>query len=255
MDYTINNTLVENHSIAKKCLSSLYEISEHDYRGEDYFPKERHISALDMDTYARKLTPTRSSVDAVIGVCDYDGKKRSKERFLLVELKLDVVSVDSIKKADYLAKEDDTISMTGRDIPIDNNVYFVYSPKVYQLARRKLNSFNNETHRKWKAVTSKELYSNLKEESDFQYNPENDLSAIEFSLLNNLSYDVCTFVRIWDFWKNKSISYYSSNYNEYKYISNVLHKVKTQIKEGNVQLPSNADDFTREYIDILLDEI
>ena len=83
-----DNHVVREHSLYARCPSTLNEISNRDYPGTDYFNPD--IIGLDMDDYERRTCygHANNTVDAVIGICTCQNKKKSSPRLLLVELRM-----------------------------------------------------------------------------------------------------------------------------------------------------------------------
>lgn len=82
-----DNECVESHPIYEKAGALLSDVCKRDYK--DNFFDER-IECLDMDTYEAMNCggQKQATMDAVIGIADYENNRKTTGKLLMVELRL-----------------------------------------------------------------------------------------------------------------------------------------------------------------------
>ena len=116
-----NNTVIEGHHAFKCFGSTLQAVSEGIYKKRYRFNEK--IKCIDGD----KLVGNKnSSVDAIIGISDYTLDKFVNDRLLLIELRMDYVTKEDLRKSKHTKKVSGTLSCLGRDIRIDKKSYFIF---------------------------------------------------------------------------------------------------------------------------------
>lgn len=174
-----NHDIIEKHSIYRTAGSTLQKISEKDYPGKDYF--DERIKALDLDSFARQQHKEPAhSVDAVIGISNYDAERDTENspRLLLVELKLKVKSDSNIIYTEYDAKIEQSKAMLSGDMQVATETYFLYLPNRVEMARSNRARFIQEGKNKvrnWKFSTPENFKKEIlfKEDCVYKTTPEN----------------------------------------------------------------------------------
>lgn len=126
-----DKTIVEEHRLAKNYKSDLDSICKRDY-GKAFFNARHPIACIDMDSVEESLWGRKDcTMDAAIGICDYQDGIFQKTKFALVELKLGKKSTNNIGIT-HLGKK---ISHTKQLLPessFHSTCYFVYPENLYQ---------------------------------------------------------------------------------------------------------------------------
>ena len=93
-----DNECVESHPIYEKAGALLSDVCKRDYK--DNFFDER-IECLDMDTYEVMICggQKQATMDAVIGIADYENNHKTNCKLLMVELRLGYKSTQGLEAA------------------------------------------------------------------------------------------------------------------------------------------------------------
>ena len=130
-----DNHVVREHSLYARCPSTLNEISNRDYPGTDYFNPD--IIGLDMDDYERRTCHghANNTVDAVIGICTCQNKKKSSPRLLLVELRMGYEKANNLSKSEMERKILHTKELLSAEKTINRESVFIFDERVAAQAR------------------------------------------------------------------------------------------------------------------------
>lgn len=128
-----DNFVVRQHPLYKYpiCQSTLNQISQKDYAGTNYF--DSGIEAIDVDYYeqhVRNNIQSDKTVDAAIGISDFDGKRSSYERLLMIELKIEVHSFTKKFFKECSKKVSYSKNILVWDRPLDGKVFLVFDVKI-----------------------------------------------------------------------------------------------------------------------------
>lgn len=260
-----DNQVLKQHPLYSysECRSTLNEISEKDYPGCNYFPE--NIDAIDVDNYEHKvLRPIEEepTVDAAIGIADYNGDKISSERIQIIELKIDVNNTGSIVYANYNKKVNHSTRILTGAITIDDVVYFVFNNGFVAQARRRFSSFKEQYNdaKKWKAVSLLEFNEEIKFKEDITIDrePVFDMKSVIKECQkaidkDNEGYLIDTF----DDWKTKYYRYSSKNdIVEAKNIESGLITIwQNMMASSHEEIVEIANAFQEEMPDVLKEEL
>lgn len=213
------NSIIKRHPFYThtECKSTLNDIACKDYGEGSFFNKE--IKAIDVDNYERYILrppSLRHTVDAAIGIADYDGKKLTSERIQMIELKMDVHSIGTIVYDEYSQKVSYSTGILRGDIPLDDVVYFVYSDDFLAQARRGLSSIKEEHNdaKRWKAISTLTFKDEIKNQNEIvpvsspQYDMAGAIQNFQEAINNN---DIDSIIEQFDAWKTKYYKAYSMN--------------------------------------------
>jgi len=168
-----NNDIVSKHSLYAYCASALNTVSERDYPGKNYF--DTQIACLDMDTYEASISHGNagSTTDAVIGVSTCENKKMSQHRLMLVELRMNYQSADTLNKGDLESKVTHTRNLLDGELTIEHDNIFVFTERVAPQAIHKIDSWKHEggLATSFKAWSVQDFHNNIKSIDDMPYTP------------------------------------------------------------------------------------
>lgn len=99
-----NEDIIVSHLIAKHCLCLLDEVSQRDYNKVGIFSNK--IKCLALDDYETKFCggSKDNTMDAAVGISDYQNNRKVNHRLLLVELRLDYQSSRNLEKSSLVRK-------------------------------------------------------------------------------------------------------------------------------------------------------
>ena len=129
MALVFDNAFVQGHVLAARFLSDLDALCRRDYNGVDYF--HLTIACLDMDAYESSLSGDNdATMDASVGVANYQDNRVSDCRHLLVELRFKYKSTNNFKVENMRQKVNHTKNLLQGDRVHDEMIFFrVYSKK------------------------------------------------------------------------------------------------------------------------------
>lgn len=181
-----NNDIVSKHSLYAYCASTLNIVSERDYPGKNYFDPQ--IACLDMDTYETSISHGNAdcTTDAVIGISTCANKVMSEHRLMLVELRMNYQSANTLRKGDLESKVSHTRKLLDGELTIEHNNIFVFTEEVAPQARHKIESWKHEGGlvTSFKAFSIIEFRDNVKSIDDIPYQPIYDPTQLCVELDN-----------------------------------------------------------------------
>lgn len=141
-----NNKIISNSKIYNICASELDKISERDYPTKHYL--KTGILCLDMDEYEKKINKVQQdrTVDAVIGINNYDRHQLKNSRKLLIELRMGYTGPQNLDRAELTEKVNHTRSILNQDGTIESHYVFVFTNSAYTRVRRWFRDFSEEYH-------------------------------------------------------------------------------------------------------------
>lgn len=222
------NSIVESYQISTNCITNLSSIVAKDY-GKDYdFPK--NVKAIDLDLYeASRLGTNQETMDAAIGIADYNNCRLVNERLILVEFRLDYSGKAKNSTTTEMKKKEKHSRDLLSDVRVDNNAYFIFVEGVYEHKRNEISRLSNEdsTLKNWVVCSPKEFLSSFFHIKNLPYVPISPIEEIEkcceSELLNK---EYTKLIKRLVYWLGKS-EYYFVHYNleEVKEINKMIEKI------------------------------
>ncbi len=245
MALVFDNGVVINHSLAEHYLSDLDALCERDY-GMSYF--HSRIICLDMDAYESSLSGNNdATMDAAIGVANYENNRKTDSRHLLVELRFKYKSTNNFKVENMRQKVSHTKDLLLGNL-IHGDPFFLYTEEVAPKARSYFSRLSHQYRDvcNWKALSISDFFGCVFDESSFPYQPINDLDQIVADV--SLKYQnggFAAMVSIVEYWINEAKKY-DLRYNklESRAIAGVLDAFLKQ-------LPASKDGFENDYVALL----
>lgn len=247
-----DNDFVLRHKLASQFLSDLDTLCRRDYKEKDYFHKQ--IVCLDMDAYETSLGGNNdATMDASVGIADYENNRMANCRHLLVELRFNYKSTKGFDLDNMRRKISHTKDLL-KDDGIHYKFVFVYTDAVAPQAKSYFKRLSKQSQNRdmayWDAMSVSEFDTYVVDKATLPYTPINDTKQIETELLNQYhekGYEglVCFL----DYWIN-AIRVYELKYNreECKSIAKVLDKTLKKVPE-----PKDADE--KAYIDLMTKKV
>lgn len=150
-----DNSLIQNHPIAKKgYLSDLDSLckSKSNY-GKVFFHKP--IICLDLDAYEKSISnQADATMDASVGIADYENHRKSNKRHLLIELKLGHKSSNNIGIKKLLQKYNHSRKDILINDRVDDKALFIYPDNIVPQAKHYFNRYAKQYREisKWEAI-------------------------------------------------------------------------------------------------------
>lgn len=185
MALVYDDSLIQNHPIAKKYKSDLDVLCLRDYH-KKFFHKP--IICLDLDAYEKSISnQADATMDASVGIADYESNCKTKSRLLLIELRFDYKSTSNFDIQNMLQKVSHSRDLLKSNI-VDKNSLFIYTPEVAQKAQHYFDRLSRQSNYRsicnWKAMNVNQFFDFIKNEGDFPYQPINDINQIKADLKN-----------------------------------------------------------------------
>ncbi len=237
-----DNEIIENHSFYSICGSTLNNVSHKDYPNTNYFNPD--IKCLDMDKYETSMTKgsENNTMDAAVGIGDWDGKLLKQQRLLLIELRLKYKSTNNLSSSELIKKDEHTRQLLAGTASLDAESYFIFNNNINEQVKSWLNRQKNGNGRlkRFKSLSETELNEQLKDRTNYPYKPEVssiDVSNDLFTVLN----DKDKFFHKIKHWINKANNFGNNNkQTEQEIIQTVLKKAWKNFRKSNPSL--NDDD-------------
>lgn len=238
-----SNKFLHRHSLWSVCGCNLNaDISERDYPGKNYF--DTRIDALDMDRYEAEICHGQadSTADSVIGVMTCNNKKTSNPRLLLVELRMNYRSADTLSKQSMERKVVHTKQLLGSDFPINPTSLFVFTDHVAPQARHWVEARKHEGGeiRNFEVLSVSEFAENVKSYEDMPYKPiykSDDISEGLRKLIEDEKWtEMLDQIK---FLYDKAVALHYQNPFEYDNLRTIILSEWSKIRE---QYPHMAED-------------
>lgn len=219
-----DNAILLSHSACSKGYGlKLNEVSIRDYKSGGFNDK---IVCIDLDTYERaaKSGSPNNTMDAAIGICNYQNNRRVSKRLLLVELRLDYKSSKNLSGTELRRKSSHSRELLGMEISIDPNDYFIFDDTIIEESRRKINNLaiENGYKDKWHSQTVEEFNSFVQDAELLPYCPVNSPDQI-CSEIESCGKDINCLIKINDKWLQEARNYKDRyNFNETESICNAV---------------------------------
>lgn len=221
-DTVFDNAILLSHSAYSKGYGlKLNEVSIRDYKTGGFNDK---IVCIDLDTYERatKTGSPNNTMDAVIGICNYQNNRRVSKRLLLVELRLDYKSSRNLSGTELRRKSSHSRALLGMEVNIDPNDYFIFDDKIIEESRRKINNLaiENGYKDKWHSQTVEEFNNFVQDAELLPYFPVNAPDQIN-SEIESCGKDINCLIKVSSKWLQEARNYKDRyNFNETESICN-----------------------------------
>jgi len=208
-----DNECVESHPIYETAGALLSDVCKRDYN--DNFFDER-IECLDMDSYEAMncAGQKQATMDAVIGIADYENNHKTNAKLLMVELRLGYKSTTGLDAGSLNYKVQHTVELLNPAVClVADKAVFVFGNTVCQQAIHWINSkrHSNVSKKEWVVMSPAMFEKAYLAPEDLPYKPINDFAKgkEDFSkMLENKS------------WRqiDGSLRWWGNAYYQYSYI-------------------------------------
>jgi hypothetical protein len=247
-----DDNFIIGHKLATKYLSNLDALCRRDYKGKDYFHKQ--IVCLDMDAYESSLSGNNdATMDASVGIADYENNRMANSRHLLVELRFGYKSTGNIDVENMRRKIRHT-----KDLLVDDRIHerfvFIYEDKIAPQAKSYLKRLARQTKYNdlgyWDAVSVADFDVYVFDKATLPYTPINDIKQIETGLKAKFQKDGYNgLVNLIDYWINEIEKY------EQKYNLQECDAIAKTLLEVLDQIPVSSIVFEKDYLDLMRDDV
>lgn len=241
-----NHSIIKEHPFYEVCPSTLKDVSNDDYAGANHFTKD--VPCIALDKYEELQSGQNDcTMDAVVGVAEYNNNRINRSSLALVELRLDYKNPCNLDFANMARKVQHSRDLLAGAI-LHNKDYFVFTERVAAQAIHVFRRFLplHPVLKNAKPISVLGYEREIKDIEDYPYMPIFSKEEILESLNPDDSEKL--FFQL-DYWLSK-VDDYSVKYelNEAEHILEVLN-------ESFVTLPSYDDDFVEEYMDIYKEDV
>ena len=138
----IDNEIVHRHILWPTCGDTMQNVVEEDCPRKGYIRDLSFIDCLAMDKYAprKHLAQGQKTGDVVIGVATtmQNGNLRCSQ-LQIVEVRLNYKNGKNVSYSELKNKISGTLAFLGRDIPVSQDYWFLFTDKVASIAEWALN--------------------------------------------------------------------------------------------------------------------
>ncbi|MEY8722209.1 hypothetical protein AALN73_13760 [Bacteroides stercorirosoris] len=245
------NDIVISHPFACHCQSTLDGIATKDYQRSGWF--DGRIVCLSLDDYETNVCKGSkdSTMDAAIGVGNYENNRITASRLMLVELRMGYENVDNLSVSSLESKISHSKDLLAGH-PVDGKSYFVFKDGVSAQAKSWVERRRKEVRERgtWVVLSVNEFNHLIQFIEDMPYVPKNDWGQIAQKLKD------CIANKNWehlckqtDYWREKALDYkYRYELAEFEGICTALLDVWNTIKPDNLGLNTSSDDYCLLYI-------
>lgn len=247
--WVINNDVVTKHPLWMNCHSSLFEISNRDYK-KVYFRKYPVINALDLDFYEKSLQSQspQCTGDVVIGVQKVENNTIQGDAMLLiVELRMNYKNAENLSLTNLCQKIKHSLELLGNQIVVAKQYYFVFEKDIAPQAKSYIERqrFASKLQRHWVIVSVDDFRENLILPTDIPMCYEYSTEAIEVSFTHCIedcgTINLSLLGKQFDFWIEKIDLYRWNKSVEAKHIMETINAIYNEIKSSD-----NFDTFPEE---------
>lgn len=239
---------ITGHNLASQFLSDLDALCRRDYN-KAYFHKQ--IVCLDMDIYETSLSGNNdATMDASVGIADYDNNRMTNSRHLLVELRFNYKSTNNFDVKNMRNKVNHTKSLLSGE-RIHDKLVFIYTDDVAPKAKNYFSRLSKQhvDIRCWNAVSVSGFNTYVVNKAA-DYTPINDTKQIESELKAKFQKDGYNgLVRLLDYWINE-IKKYEQKYNKQE--CDLIAKTLLDVLD---QIPVSDDTDEKTYLDLICVDI
>lgn len=239
-----HNSTVWQHPLFRDCGNSMNEVSKRDYPNKNYF--DAAIECLDLDTYEIQVCHGQPdcTVDAVIGIKDYDRRRMTNPRLLLIEFRMSYESARSLSLTKLSQKVNHSRHLLGASLPIHPESIFVFSDAVAPEARHKIAARSQEGGglQSFIVYSVQEFNQNVKSPDQLPYVPVYKKEAIakELKLYVERS-DWRGFIVKIQFWKTQLEKLRYRNSYEYNHLRDVIKTVWEEFRAKKYPLSDDEE--------------
>lgn len=256
----IDNAGIEKLPEYKNFGTTLQKLSDIDYPNKYIFSHD--IKGINADELKCALFPGKAinSVDAIIGISDYDDAKNktSNHRLLLIELRMGYKKGSNISCTDLISKVHGTKKCLAINNIYEKSILFIFDNSFIQRAKNLFNRFRNQggDSKFFYAYSVSEFNDTICDLNDnfvhkVKYNQKDIFNKLKEYLSEG---DLSGLHRSVNYWIETAKKERYNNYNihEYNNIVQVLSDFKTFFYTQEVD--HNSDEFIKIYI-LFEDEI
>lgn len=209
-----DNAVLQIHPFYADYHSFLHDISLKDYPRKNYFRAD--VDAIDLDKFeaGRAIANRDMTMDAVVGIGDYSNNHVVNTRLLLLELRMDYDSTNSLKAKSLRGKINHSRLALGASVRIDDENVFVFRVDVAEQAKKWMFSMSKEhpDATKWVAMSTEELDNLLQSQASMPYQPINDMSSVKADVCSEvIAQELESVLNLIDYW-NKKAEHYKLQY-------------------------------------------
>lgn len=236
-----NNSCIEEHSLYRRCPSTLKAISDCDYPRADYC-FDPNIECFDADTYEHSCKYKKrldKTVDAVIGVTTYKNNAETHPRLMLVELRMGFNNVCNLSATKMLEKVDYTRQLMGSATELDPKSLFVFNDSFAPQAKSWFERVSRTKAKlnDCKPIRVSDFGSIIHSPDRLPYTPIHS----EKEIRNDLEPHLCEagitgFFKQTRYWCKTATSYESKNCAEFQSIKKVVADVWAAFEKQNLTL-------------------
>ena len=234
-----DNECVESHPIYEKAGALLSDVCKRDYK--DNFFDER-IECLDMDTYEVMICSgqKQATMDAVIGIADYENNHKTNCKLLMVELRLGYKSTEGLEAASLNRKVSHTLELLNPAVClVSDKAIFVFDDLLCQQAIHWMFSkrYSNVSKKEWVVMSPTMFCKAYLAPEDLPYQPIHDFvkGKADFAkMLENKSWQ-----QIY-----KTLQWWGKAYYKYCYIAEEATLIASLISEVWENLKSHKHEMT-----------
>lgn len=239
--WVICNSVVTEHQLWRQCHSSLFEISNRDYK-KVYFKENPIINALDLDSYEKSLhmSSPQCTGDVVIGVQKVEKNAiHGAAMLLIVELRMKYKNAENLSINNLCQKIKHSKELLGRQIVIANQYYFVFEKDVapqakYYIERQMLES---KQQRHWIVVSVDDFRENLILPTDipmcYEYSTEAIKVSFKHCIEDGVTINFSLLGKQFEFWMEKIDLYRWNKSVEAKHIMETINAIYNEIKSSD----------------------
>ena len=244
----IDNTIVEGHPIAiKGFCSTLAKLAKKDYK-KDYALHDE-VFALDMDAYEISISnDAQKTIDAAVGIADYNDGKESSHRLLLVELRMDYDNKDNPDPSVMLAKEVHTRDLL-LDTPLDPRCFFIFNNSCAPLVENRISRLKKEhkSYLNWQIVNP-EKFNNCFRLDKPPYSPKTNVACQMEAFKNDIQKSDLRSALYRIEYLQREEEHYLNRYNIPE--CTILERlIKDMLREASRQITNQSDDILYEYLE------
>lgn len=238
-----NNYVIRRHQLYNRCHELIQNVSDRDYPNKYSFNLE--IECLDIDAYVKGTHPeqSRSSVDAVIGICSCrNDRTQINERLLLLEFRMDYKNINNLSSTELIRKIEGTIDILGYDIKINDEYYFLFDNGVINQVkswfnRKKCEKPNFKYYIAWSVD---DFNNNVLSIDDIPYKPIHNEEIISNDIIKYAEMkDWKEYIKIISYWFSVASQYKYKNKHEFNNIKEILLKYWRKYDIDDTKLNEN----------------
>lgn len=240
------NDVVTSHPFAYYCQSTLEQIAERDYCRAGWFDERTSCLSLDEYETAMRTGSNNCTMDAAIGIGNYENNRVTTLRLMLVELRMGYENTENLSVSSLDGKINHSRNLLS-GCSIDSNNYFIFMENVSAQAKNWAERKRNEggVRNSWVMLSVDEFNLLIHFVEDMPYVPKTDLSqlrdGLEYLVAGKKWHDLCEQS---DYWRKKALDYkYRYEIAEFESICVVLLDVWKDVEPDQLGLGDLSDDY------------